>query len=81
MFAGIAGFISSMKVNKMYELPNTDHFKWAMIEYNEYGYCWTIGYKGLCTTINSTNTSNTIKYWITEEDAKNDLIKMISANR
>lgn len=39
MPAGINVFISSMKVNKMYELPNNPHFKWAMIEYNEFGYC------------------------------------------
>lgn len=70
-------FIKEMKINKMYQLPDNANFKWAMIEHNKYGYCWTMGCKGLCTTIYSANTTNDIKYWTEEADAKNDLIKKI----
>ena len=72
-------FVEHMKVNKMYELPANPHFKWAMIEHNEYGYCWTIGYKGMCTTLYSTDNENNIKYWSKELEAKADLIKKICA--
>jgi len=77
----IEAFVDEMTVNKMYGLPNSRYFKWAMIEHNKYGYCWTMGYKGLCTTIYSKNASENIKYWTTEEDAKIDLVRMISENR
>ena len=59
-----------MKVNQMHELPANRDFKWAMIEHNEYGYCWTLGCKGICTTLYSTDKSNDIKYWAKEEELK-----------
>lgn len=75
--AGFEIFIKAMKVNKMYELPDNPYYKWAMIEHNEYGYCWTIGYKGICTTVYSTDTKNNIKYWTKEDEVKSDLIKRL----
>ncbi len=78
--ANIEEFIKAMDINRMYELKTNSNFKWAMIEHNEYGYCWTVGYKGICTTIYSTDTRNNIKYWKTEADAKIDLIKRICTN-
>lgn len=54
----------------MHELPANRDFKWAMIEHNEYGYCWTLGCKGICTTLYSTDKSNDIKYWAKEEELK-----------
>ncbi len=73
--AHIATFIEEMKVNRMYELPVNADFKWAMIEHNEFGYCWTIGYKGICTNTYSTDPINNIKYWTTEAEAKGNLIE------
>lgn len=75
--ADIETFIEKMKVNKMYELPDNPDIKWAMIEHNEFGYCWTVGHKGICTTIYSTGATNDIKYWTTEAEAKSDLIEKI----
>jgi len=73
----IRTFVQSMKINRMYELPDNNSFKWAMIEHNDYGYCWTMGYRGLCTTIFSTDNRNDIKYWISEAEVKNNLITKI----
>lgn len=67
-------FVRKMGVNRMCEVINNPDFKWAMIGQNEFGYCWTMGYKGICTTIYSTDIKNEIKYWKTEAEAKNDLI-------
>lgn len=75
--ADIKIFIEEMKVNKMYELPNNPDVKWAMIEHNEFGFCRTVGYKGICTTIYSTDTANDIKYWTTAAEAKDNLIKRL----
>lgn len=72
--ADIETFIKEMRVNRMCEMSNNPNFKWAMIEQNDFGYCWTMGYKGICTTIFSSDTKNDIKYWKTEAEAKNDLI-------
>ena len=74
----IKSFIEEMKVNRMYELPDNRDFKWAMVEHNDFGYCWTMGCKGMCTTIFSTDDTNNIKYWSTETEAKSDLIHTIS---
>lgn len=76
--ADIETFIKEMRVNRMYEMSNNRDFKWAMIEQNDFGSCWTMGYKGICTTIYSTDTKNDIKYWKTEAEAKNDLIDKFS---
>lgn len=76
----IEKFVEAMDINRMYELPIDSNFKWAIIEHNEHGYCWTIGYKGICTTIYSLDGGNDIKYWVTEAEAKSDLIKKISSN-
>ena len=73
----IKKFIEIMKINKMYELPGDTNFKWAMIEHNEFGFCWTMSHKGICTTLTSTNTGRDIRYWKSEEEAKSDLIKSI----
>jgi hypothetical protein len=79
--AGIRAFIETMKINRMYELPDNSNFKWAMIEHNEFGYCWTMGYKGMCTTVFPTEVGNEIKYWRSEEEAKSDLFtKICSVN-
>jgi len=61
----------------MYELPDNNNFKWAMIERNEFGYCWTMAYKGICTTVFPTASGNDIKYWTSEEEAKSDLCSRI----
>ncbi len=74
--AHLKSFIEEMTPNRMYELPDNRVAKWAMIERNEFGYCWTVGLKGACTTHYSTNSTNDIRYWPTEDEAKADLIKM-----
>jgi len=78
--AGAEAFIRNMEVNKMYELQGSPNFKWAMIEHHEHGYCWTLGYKGMCTITYSTDTKNNIKYWTKEDEAKTDLIKKVCSN-
>lgn len=71
--AVIKTFIKEIKVNRMCELPDNQHFKWVMIEHNEFGYCWTAGYRAICTTIYSTAKTGDIKYWPSEAEAKTDL--------
>ena len=73
----IKKFIETMKINKMYELPGNTNFKWAMIEHNEFGFCWTMSYKGICTTLTSADAGNDIKYWTSETEAKADLMRTI----